>query len=114
MRVNDATTSLIKRCASYDFAKIVWNQCALRAFAIGMVWLVQWSQNEQRSGLPAVSRATEMSDPRPTAEYYRRVAAEIDALAAKSAEPELRRELQNLAERFRRMAERREQERGDG
>ncbi|HWD57552.1 MAG TPA: hypothetical protein VG308_04685 [Stellaceae bacterium] len=49
-----------------------------------------------------------MSDPRPSAEYYRSVAAEIDALAEQSRVPEVQRELRVLAERFRRMAERRE------
>jgi hypothetical protein len=48
------------------------------------------------------------SDDRPSAEYYRRVAAEIEALAKHSQSPELRRELLDLAERFRRMADRRE------
>ena len=53
-----------------------------------------------------------MSDPRPSAEYYRRVAAEIEQLAERSQLPDVRRELLDLAERFRRMAERRD--RGDG
>jgi hypothetical protein len=53
-----------------------------------------------------------MSDPRPTAAYYRRVAADLAALAQQSHTPELRRELEELAERFRRMAERREREAG--
>jgi hypothetical protein len=52
-----------------------------------------------------------MSDPRPSAEYYRRVAAEIEQLAERSQLPDVRRELLDLAERFRRMAERRD--RGD-
>ena len=52
-----------------------------------------------------------MSDPRPTAEYYRRIAGEIEQLAERSQLPDIRRELLDLAERFRRMAERRE--RGD-
>jgi hypothetical protein len=47
-------------------------------------------------------------DKRPTAEYYRGVAAEIDQLAEQTQLPELRRELYDLAKRFRRMAERRE------
>jgi hypothetical protein len=50
-----------------------------------------------------------MSDDRPSAEYYRRVCAEIEQLAEQSQNPELRHELLDLAERFRRMAERREQ-----
>ena len=50
-----------------------------------------------------------MSDDRPSAEYYRRVAAEIERLAEQSQTPEVRRELLELAERFRRMADRREQ-----
>ncbi|HZK91861.1 MAG TPA: hypothetical protein VFC56_17095 [Stellaceae bacterium] len=54
-----------------------------------------------------------MSDPRPSAAYYRRIAAEIDRLAEQSQLPETRRELLDLAERFRRMAERREHETGD-
>ena len=54
-----------------------------------------------------------MSDPRPSAEYYRRIAAEIEELAAQSQLPEVRRELLDLAERFRRMAERRAQGLGD-
>jgi hypothetical protein len=64
--------------------------------------------------LAAVAGATEVSDPRPSADYYRRIAAEIDALAEQSAQPEVRRELQNLAERFRRMAARRERQHRDG
>jgi len=50
-----------------------------------------------------------MSDDRPSAEYYRRVAAEIERLAGQSQTPEVRRELLELAERFKRMAGRREQ-----
>jgi hypothetical protein len=49
-----------------------------------------------------------MSDDRPSPAYYRRVASEIEALAAHSQIPEVRRELLELAERFRRMAEHRE------
>ncbi|HEY1797910.1 MAG TPA: hypothetical protein VGG57_17485 [Stellaceae bacterium] len=49
-----------------------------------------------------------MSDDRPSAEYYRRVAAEIARLAEQSQTPEVRRELVDLARRFTRMAERRE------
>lgn len=49
-----------------------------------------------------------MSDDRPTAEYYRRVAAELERLAAQSQSPDIRRELLDLAERFKRMADRRE------
>ncbi|HUC10669.1 MAG TPA: hypothetical protein VL985_09630 [Stellaceae bacterium] len=41
----------------------------------------------------------------PTAEYYRNVADEIRQLAERSQLPEVRRELLELAERFRRMAE---------
>jgi hypothetical protein len=54
-----------------------------------------------------------MSDQRPTAEYYRRIAGEIEQLAQQSQLPEVRRELLDLAERFRRMAERRDQGLGD-
>jgi hypothetical protein len=50
-----------------------------------------------------------MSDQRPDAAYYRRMAAEVEELAKQSVSPEVRRELLELAERFRRMAERREQ-----
>jgi hypothetical protein len=50
-----------------------------------------------------------MSDDRPSAEHYRRVAAEIVQLAEHSHTPEVRRELLDLAERFKRMADRREQ-----
>lgn len=50
-----------------------------------------------------------MSDDRPSAGYYRRVAAEIMRLAEQSHTPEVRRELLDLAERFKRMAEHREQ-----
>ena len=67
--------------------------------------------DEQRSGQPERSGVTEMSDPRPSAEYYRRVAAEIEQLAERSQLPDVRRDLLDLAERFRRMAERRD--RGD-
>jgi hypothetical protein len=49
-----------------------------------------------------------MSDDRPSTDYYRRVAAEIAQLAEQSHTPEVRRELLDLAERFRRMADRRE------
>jgi hypothetical protein len=45
-----------------------------------------------------------MSDPRPSAEYYRRVAAEIEQLAERSQLPDVRHELLGPAERFRRMA----------
>jgi hypothetical protein len=65
------------------------------------------------SGLPAAADTAEMSDSRPSAEYYRRMASEIEELAAQSQLPEVRRELRELAERFRRMAERREQGLGD-
>lgn len=51
-----------------------------------------------------------MSDDRPSAEYYRRVAAEITELAGQSHTPEVRRELLDLAERFKRMAERRREQ----
>jgi hypothetical protein len=50
-----------------------------------------------------------MSDPRSRADYYLRVAAELEALAEQSQSPDVQRELRELAERFRRMAERREQ-----
>ncbi len=53
-----------------------------------------------------------MSDPRPSPAYYRRIAREIEQAAVQSQLPDLRRELIELAERFRRMAERREQEDG--
>jgi hypothetical protein len=49
-----------------------------------------------------------MSDPRPSAGYYRQVAAEIEQLAERSQTPDVRRELLDLAERFRRMAEHRD------
>ena len=46
-----------------------------------------------------------MKEPRsPSAAYYRQVAAEILGLARKTRLPELRAELIELAERFRRMA----------
>ena len=48
-----------------------------------------------------------MSGDHPSEGYYRRVAAEIEVLAGHSQAPDLRRELLDLAERFRRMAERR-------
>jgi hypothetical protein len=51
-----------------------------------------------------------MSDLRPTAEYYRRIAAEVALLAERSQLPDIRRELLDLAERFRRMAERRDRD----
>ena len=54
-----------------------------------------------------------MSNDRPSAQYYRRVAAEIVQLAEQSQSPEVRRELLELAERFKRMAERREHCSGD-
>ena len=41
----------------------------------------------------------------PTAAYYRRVAGEITGLARKSQSPDVRLELLELAERFRRMAD---------
>ena len=37
--------------------------------------------------------------------YYRQIAAEITALAKKTQDPEVRRELLDLAERFRRLAD---------
>lgn len=49
-----------------------------------------------------------MNDDRPSTAYYRRVAAEIEALAQQSQVPEVRRELLDLAARFKRMADRRE------
>jgi len=54
-----------------------------------------------------------MSDTRPSAAYYRRMASEIEQFAQQSQLSEVRRELLELAERFRRMAERREQGSGD-
>jgi len=54
-----------------------------------------------------------MSDDRPDPTYYRRIAAEIEELAAQSRIPEVHRELLDLAERFRRMAGHREQCPGD-
>jgi hypothetical protein len=53
-----------------------------------------------------------MSEKRPDAAYYRQRADEIEELAARSQSPDIRRELLEIAERFRRMAERREQKRG--
>lgn len=53
-----------------------------------------------------------MSDERPSAAYYRQMAAEVEALAEQAQSPQVRRELRELAERFRRMAERREAEPG--
>ena len=50
-----------------------------------------------------------MSDDRPSADYYRRVADELERLAAESQAPDTRHELRELAERFRRMARHREQ-----
>ena len=50
-----------------------------------------------------------MSDDRPSTEYYRRMAAEIECLAEASQTPEVRRELHDLARLFKRMANRREQ-----
>jgi hypothetical protein len=49
-----------------------------------------------------------MSDERPSPGHYRRVAAEIERLAEQSHTPEIRRELLDLAKRFKRMAARRE------
>jgi hypothetical protein len=54
-----------------------------------------------------------MSDERPTAAYYRRMAAEVEQLAQQALSTEIRRELLEIAERFRRMAERREHGRDD-
>ena len=54
-----------------------------------------------------------MSDQEPSAQYYRRIAVEIEELAAESHLPETRRELCELAERFRRMARYREESRSD-
>jgi hypothetical protein len=54
-----------------------------------------------------------MSDERPTAAYYRRMAAEVEQLAQQAQSDDIRRELLELAERFRRMAERREQANGE-
>jgi hypothetical protein len=51
-----------------------------------------------------------MSDERPTADEYRRIASEIEALAEQTLSPEVRRELRQLAERFRRMAQRRDRD----
>ncbi|HEX3881250.1 MAG TPA: hypothetical protein VHW66_01195 [Stellaceae bacterium] len=50
-----------------------------------------------------------MSDDRPSPAHYRRIAAEIEALAAQSHIPDVRRELLDLARRFRRMADHRKQ-----
>ena len=50
-----------------------------------------------------------MSDDRPSPAHYRRIADEIEALAGQSQIPEIRRELLDLARRFRRMADHREQ-----
>ena len=52
-----------------------------------------------------------MSDDRPSADYYRGVAQQLERLAEESQAPDVRRELRELAERFRRMARRREQRR---
>lgn len=41
----------------------------------------------------------------PTATYYRRIAQEIRDLAATSQDPEVRREMLEIAERFQRMAD---------
>lgn len=49
-----------------------------------------------------------MSGDRPSADYYRRVADDLERLAAESQAPDIQRELRELAERFRRMARRRE------
>jgi hypothetical protein len=49
-----------------------------------------------------------MSNELPTAEYYRQMATEIERLARQAQSAEVRRELLEIAERFRRMAERRE------
>jgi hypothetical protein len=54
-----------------------------------------------------------MSDERPTAAYYRRMASEVEQLAQQAQSAAVRRELLDLAERFHRMAERREQANGD-
>lgn len=61
----------------------------------------------------SVKRLDLMSDDRPSTAYYRRVADEIEQLAGQSHTPEVRRELLDLARRFRRMAERRERCRDD-
>ena len=54
-----------------------------------------------------------MSDERASAAYYRQMAAEVEILAQQAQSSEVRRELLELAERFRRMAERREQDARD-
>jgi hypothetical protein len=51
-----------------------------------------------------------LNSERPTAAYYRRVADEIEQLARQTQVPDVQRELLELAERFHRMAERRERE----
>jgi hypothetical protein len=51
-----------------------------------------------------------MSDNRPSADYYRSVAGELERLAGETRSPDIQRELRELAERFRRMAERRERQ----
>jgi len=53
-----------------------------------------------------------MSDKRPSADYYRQRAADLEQLAQQTQSPEIRHDLLDLAERFRRMAERRKQEAG--
>jgi hypothetical protein len=81
------------------------------------VWATypDWFERLRPSSVrPACLRgATEMSDMRPTAAYYRQMAAEVEQLAQQAQSAEVRRELQELAERFRRMAERREQANGE-
>jgi len=51
-----------------------------------------------------------LNSERPTAAYYQRVADEIERLARRASLPDVQRELSEMAERFRRMAERRERE----
>jgi hypothetical protein len=66
--------------------------------------------DEQRFGLAFSIGPYRVSDPRPTADYYRRVATELEELAAQTQSPDVRRELLDLADRFRRMAARRERD----
>ena len=72
------------------------------------------SHDDQCSGLPAWLGTTELSDARlPTGAYYRQIAREIEQLAEHSQLPEVREDLHELAERFRRMAEHRERSRDE-
>lgn len=75
--------------------------------ALQILYVFSWFREAISSGRDL------MSDDRPSVEYYRRVAAEIGRLAEQSQNPEVRRELLDLAERFKRMADRREPCSGD-